>query len=225
VTDRDVVRVVIADDHPVFRHGLAVLLGGHDGVEVVAEAGTGREAIDVSAVQLPDVIVMDIAMPDVDGLAATRQIVNAHPHVAVLVLSMSEDERSVFAAMRAGARGYLLKEAGYDEIVRAVLATANGELIFGARIAQQVLGFLVAESGIHRPVFPILTDREREVLELIAQGRSNAQIAGDLSETRKTVRNHAYNIFVKLQVGDRAEALVLARDAGLGRRGTGVPDG
>ncbi len=216
MTRPDPVHLLVADDHPVFRHGLANLLGQEEDLEVVAEASTGAEAVAAAGRLVPDVVLMDIAMSDLSGIAATRQIVEANPHIAVLMLSMLDDDESVFAAMRAGARGYLLKEAEHEEIVRAVLATAHGESVFGSRIAQQVLGFLTDRGRADRRVFPGLSDREREVLELIAQGHRNAEIARSLGIAPKTVRNHAYNIFVKLQVADRAAAIIMARDAGLG---------
>jgi DNA-binding NarL/FixJ family response regulator len=209
-------RVIIADDHPVFRDGLRALLGSTGASEVVGEAATGIEAVSAATELQPDVVVMDLHMPGLNGIEATRQIVAASPHVGVLVLTMFEDDDSVFAAMRAGARGYLLKGAGQDEIVRAIHAVASGEAIFGPEIARRVMEYFSAP----RPPepFPELTDREREVLELIAQGRSNPDIARSFVLSPKTVRNHVSNIFTKLQVADRAQAIVRAREAGLGRK-------
>ena len=217
----DPIRVVIADDHPVFRDGLRGILASAPGVEVVAEAATGeggRRSCQPS--HNPDVVVMDLHMPDLNGIDATRRIVHQSPHVGVLVLTMLEDDDSVFAAMRAGARGYLLKGADKDEIVRAVRAIASGEAIFGPAIARRVIEYFSAPQTPGPPLaFPELTDREREVLDLIAQGHNNDTIARTLFLSPKTVRNHVSNIFTKLQVADRAQAIVRAREAGLGQPG------
>jgi DNA-binding NarL/FixJ family response regulator len=207
-------RVLIADDHPVYRHGLRTALDASD--EVVADAEDGSETIEQALAVQPDVIVMDLQMPGRNGIEATREIVAQSPHVAVLVLTMFEDDDSVFAAMRAGARGYLLKGADHDEIVRAIRAVASGEAIFGPAIATRLMAYFAASPDGPALAFPELTDREREVLELIARGRSNARIAQELVLSQKTVRNHVSNIFTKLQVMDRAQAIVKAREAGLG---------
>jgi DNA-binding NarL/FixJ family response regulator len=212
------VRILVADDHPLYRRGLAALLSAQDGWQVVGEEADGIGAVTAAHTQQPDVVVMDLRMPGIDGIEATRRIVATSPHVAVLVLTMYEDDGSVFSAMRAGARGYLLKGADQTEIVRAVAAVAGGEAIFGAAVAARILEFFAAG----RPrgtevVFPQLTAREHEVLDLIAAGRSNSELAATLVLSPKTVRNHVSNIFAKLQVADRAQAIVLARDAGLGR--------
>jgi DNA-binding NarL/FixJ family response regulator len=217
VTEREL-RIVVADDHPLYRRGLAALLSAQDGWDVVAEAPDGVGAVVAAHEQQPDVVLMDLSMPGIDGIEATRRIVATSPHVAVLVLTMYDDDGSVFAAMRAGARGYLLKGADQGEIVRAVAAMGDGEAIFGASVAARILEFFAAP----RPrgtevVFPQLTAREHEVLDLIAAGRSNAELAKVLVLSPKTVRNHVSNIFTKLQVADRAHAIVVARDAGLGR--------
>jgi len=211
-------RIVVADDHPLYRRGLAALLAAHDGWEVVAEVSDGIGAVTAAHAEQPDVVVMDLRMPGLDGIEATRRIVATSPHVAVLVLTMYDDDASVFAAMRAGARGYLLKGADQAEILRAVAAVAGGEAIFGPSVATRIIEFFAAA----RPrgtdvVFPQLTAREHEVLDLIAAGRSNTELAAELVLSPKTVRNHVSNIFAKLQVADRAQAIVLARDAGLGR--------
>ncbi|WP_400994683.1 response regulator [Agromyces sp. GXQ0307] len=213
------IRVVLVDDHPVYRDGLAMLLASLDGVEVVATAGDGEAAQSVIDDAEPDVVVMDVQMPRLDGIAATREAVARHPHLAVVVLTMSEDDETVFAAMRAGARGYLVKGASQHEIRSAIDAAARGELVFGAAIARRVAEFFAAgpASAPAAEVFPQLTAREREVLDLLAAGRSNPQIAQALFLSPKTVRNNVSNIFAKLQVADRAEAIVRARDAGLGR--------
>ncbi|HWP61948.1 MAG TPA: response regulator transcription factor [Candidatus Binatia bacterium] len=210
-------RILIAEDHPVYRDGLRALFAGLTDVVVIGEAATGDDAVQATAELQPDVVLMDLRMPGLDGLEATRRIVATSPHVAVLVLTMFEDDDSVFAALRAGARGYLLKGADRDEILRAVRAVSSGEAIFGPEVARRVLAFFAAPRPLPPPAFPELTDREREVLELIAQGQSNQAIAQRLGLSPKTVRNHVSNIFNKLQVADRAAAIVKAREAGLGR--------
>jgi len=208
-------RVLLADDHPVFRRGLRMLLDAQpDGAEIVGEASNGTEAVELARELQPDVVVMDLQMPELNGIEATQRIVEESPHIGVLVLTMFEDDDSVFAAMRAGARGYLLKGADQAEIVRAIHAVGSGEAIFGPHIARRVMDFF---SGERTAVpFPELTAREREVLELVAQGRSNADITRTLVLSPKTVRNHVSNVFTKLQVADRAQAIVRAREAGLG---------
>ncbi len=208
------IRVIVADDHPMFRGGLRTLISADPNMEVIAEAASGEEVIALAADQLPDVVVMDLRMPGINGIDATRAILRTSPHVAVLVVTMFQDDNSVFAAMRAGARGYLLKGADESEILRAVRAVANGEAIFGGTVAQRVLAYFAAPSPPQ--VFPELTPREREILDLVAAGRNNAEIAHELAVSTKTVRNHTANIFAKLQVADRTEALLRAREAGLG---------
>lgn len=213
----EAIRVLIADDHASFRDGLRRLLTLVPDVEVVGEAATGNDTIKQTAALQPDVILMDLQMPDLNGIEATRRILDMSPHIGILVLTMFEDNDSVFAAMRTGARGYLLKGADRGEIGRAIKAVGSGEAIFSPVIAQRLMQYFAAvTSQTHRPAFPQLTEREHEVLELIAQGRSNADIAGRLNLTAKTVRNHVSNIFNKLQVADRAQAIIRARDAGLG---------
>ncbi|MFV2175376.1 response regulator [Actinomadura sp. LOL_016] len=214
----ETIRVLITDDHPVFRQGLKGLLQAL-GVEVVGEAENGPDAVRIAAELQPDVVVMDLHMPGGNGIEATRTITRTNPRIGVLVLTMFRDDDSVFAAMRAGARGYLLKESGAEEIARAVRAVAAGEAIYGPEIARRVLMFFTDMPDPRRAAFPELTDREREVLGLIAQGRSNTDIAGTLFLSPKTVRNHVSNIFMKLHVADRAQAIVLAREAGLGESG------
>jgi DNA-binding NarL/FixJ family response regulator len=210
------IRVVVADDHPVVRAGLTALLSSLPGIEVVAVATTGREAVREVVTTKPDVAVLDLQMPDLDGFAATREICRVAPQVAVLALTMFEDDDSVFAAMRAGARGYLVKGAEQEEIARAIRAVAAGEAIFGPGVARRVLGFFAAPPRVAEP-FPELTSREREILDLLASGLPNATIGQRLGLASKTVANNVSAIFTKLQVADRAQAIVRARDAGLGR--------
>ena len=209
-------RVVIADDHPVFRRGMKALLDGEDGISVVGEAADGVEAVAVVLEVEPDVVVLDLHMPRLGGVEAAKQMIEAMPEVGVLVLTMHEDDELVFAAMRAGARGYLVKTTDDDEIVRAVQAIGAGEAIFSATIAQRMMGYFTAISSSKAVLFPQLTDRERDVLELMASGKDNASIAHRLSLSQKTVRNRVSAIFTKLQVADRAQAIVAAREAGLG---------
>ena len=213
----DRIRVLIADDHPLFRDGMHGLLDSIEETEVVGEATTGAEAIAQARTLQPDVILMDVKMPGTNGIEATRAIVAASPHISILMVTMLEDDESVFAAMRAGARGYVLKGANQAETLRAIRAVASGEAIFGPSIARRVLGFFAAARPTVPPrVFPELSERETELLALIAQGRSNQEIAQQLGLTLKTVRNHVSNIFSKLQVADRAQAVLRAREAGLG---------
>ncbi|HEY9353099.1 MAG TPA: response regulator transcription factor [Nocardioides sp.] len=209
-------RLLIADDHPAFRRGLELMLADIDDVEIVGTAETGLRAVELAEQLAPDVILMDLRMPDLDGIEATRRLSRSTPTTAVVVLTMFEDDDSVFAAMRAGARGYLLKGADQDEIARAVLAAAAGEALFGPEIARRVIAHFASGSGSTAAAFPSLTSREREVLEMVAAGKGNATIAHELMISLKTVRNHVSNIFTKLQVSGRSAAIVKARDAGLG---------
>lgn len=212
-----VLRVLVVEDHPLFRDGLRVLLDDEPMIEVVGVAGTGEDGIAAAAELEPDVVVMDLQLPDVHGLEATRRILSRSPHVQILILTMFDDDDSVFAAMRAGARGYVLKGADPADIVRCVEAVGQGEAIFGPGVADRVLGFFAARQlARHHEAFPELTLREREVLDLIASGLANDAIARRLLLSAKTVRNHISNVFTKLQVSDRAEAIVRARRAGLG---------
>ena len=209
------VRVLIADDHPLVRQGLTAALAPVPEVEIVAEASTGQAAIREAVLHRPDVVVMDLQMPDLNGIEATRELARAVPTAAVLVLTMFEDDDWVFAAMRAGARGYVLKGAEQHEIARAILAVAAGEAIFAPAVATRVLAYFTAPPVTTTP-FPELTGREREVLDLIAAGHTNHQIAEQLGLSAKTVANHVSAIFAKLQVADRTQAILRARDAGLG---------
>jgi len=212
------IRVLIADDHPLFRDGLSALLADGPDTELAGTATSGTEAVDLAIAIQPDVIVMDLHMPGLNGIEATRRIVADSPHIAVLVLTMFDDDDSIFSALRAGARGYLLKGADQEQIRAAIRAAANGEIIFGTQLAARMLAYFTAGATAPPQVFPQLTDREREVLDLVAQGRANAAIAAKLGLSQKTVRNHVSNILTKLQVADRAQAIVQARDAGLGRQ-------
>jgi DNA-binding NarL/FixJ family response regulator len=214
----DKIRVLIADDHPVYRDGLRTLLDSLPDAEVVGEAAGGEEVVEKALSVQPDVILMDLQMPGINGIEATRRILHTTPHIGVLVVTMFEDDDSVFAAMRAGARGYLLKGADQKEISRAIRSVANGEAIFAPAIAQRLISFFGMPGPPVPPQnFPELTDREREILDLIAHGRNNMEIADRLSLSQKTVRNHVSNIFSKLQVADRTEAAIRAREAGLGQ--------
>ena len=207
-------RVLIADDHLFYREGLRVMLGAVPEIQLVGEAATGDEAIERAVALQPDVVLMDLKMPGASGIEATRRIVRESPRIGVLVLTMFDDD-SVFAAMRAGARGYLLKDARLEDVVRAIDAVGRGEAIFSPSVAGRLLAYFAS----NRPVtmaFPELTEREHEILGLIAHGRTNDQIAEQLVVSIKTVRNHVSTIFSKLQVADRAQAVVRAREAGLG---------
>jgi DNA-binding NarL/FixJ family response regulator len=213
----DPLRVVIVDDHPVFLAGLKMLLDADPRTDVIGEASTGAEAIALAAQTQPDAVVMDLHLPDINGIEATRVITQTSPHIGVLVLTMYDDDDSVFAAMRAGARGYLLKGAGHGDIVHAIAAVGGGTAVFGPSIARRLIDYFATQRTVAAVApFPELTDREREILSLIAAGQNNAAIAERLFITAKTVRNHVSNIFSKLQVADRAGAIVRARKAGLG---------
>ena len=211
----DAIRVLIADDHPMFRRGLAGLLASVPETEVVGEAAAGEETIALAGQLQPDVILMDINMPGVNGIEATRRILQMNPNIGVLMLTMYEDDDSVFAAMCAGARGYLLKGADQTDLLRAITAVSRGEAIFSPGIAGRLIHYFGTLQSGAAQVLPELTEREREVLALIAQGQTNAAIAEHLVLSPKTVRNHVSTIFSKLQVASRAEAIVRARTAGL----------
>ena len=211
------IRMLIADDHPLVREGLKAALAPLPEVEIVAEAATGSAAIREAVLHQPDVIVMDLQMPELNGIDATRELARAVPSAAVLVLTMFDDDDWVFAAMRAGARGYVLKGAEQQELARAIMAVAAGEAIFGPAVATRVLAYFATPARTPTP-FPELTAREREVLDLIAAGHTNHQIAERLGLSAKTVANHISAIFAKLQVADRTQAVLRARDAGLGHQ-------
>jgi DNA-binding NarL/FixJ family response regulator len=210
------VRVVVADDHPLFREGLRSLIADSTETELVGLAADGDEAVAVALDQRPDVVVMDLRMPGLNGVDATRKIVAALPDVAVLVLTMVEEDASIFAAMRAGARGYVLKGAGPETILRSILVVAAGEAIFGAAVAARLGQFFAGGADAAPTPFPDLTSRERDILALMATGANNTTIAARLGLTEKTVRNNVSNVFAKLRVADRAAAVARARDAGLG---------
>jgi DNA-binding NarL/FixJ family response regulator len=211
------IAVLVVDDHPVFREGFAALLGSIDEVQVVGTASTGREALARVEELSPAVVVMDVQMPEMDGIEATRRLAADHPGVGVVVLTMSEDDGTLFDAVRAGARGYLLKGAEPEEVVRAITTVATGGVVFGAALALRVAEFFARPQESATAPFPELTEREREVLDLVSAGLSNAQIAARLFLSQKTVRNHVHAVLSKLQAADRAEAIVRGRDAGLGR--------
>jgi DNA-binding NarL/FixJ family response regulator len=212
----ETLRLLIADDHALVRKGLRAVLAAVPGFEVIGEAVTGREAVERATELQPDVVLMDLQMPGGGGLAATREILQLSPHIRVLVVTLFEDDDSVFAALQAGARGYVLKDADEEELVRAIRAVGRGEAIFSPAIATRVLAYFAAPRPAAPPqAFPTLTEREREVLHLIVQGAPNAVIAQRLALSVKTVGNYVSNIFGKLQVADRTEAIIRAREAGL----------
>lgn len=214
----DKIRVLIADDHPMFRLGLRMLLQPVQDMEVVGEVRTGVETVQAASDLHPDVILMDINMPELNGIEATRQIMAAQPGIGILVITMIDDD-TVITAMRAGARGYLLKGAEGEESLRAIRAVANGEVIFGPAIAERMLNFFSSKEQVkNQAPFPELTPRERDILELMAQGMTNSAIAERFVVSPKTVRNQVSTIFGKLQVMDRAQAIVKAREAGMGQR-------
>jgi DNA-binding NarL/FixJ family response regulator len=211
-------RVLLVEDHPMFRDGLARMLETVEDVEVVGEAGTGEEAVQLAEQLKPTIILMDLNLPKMSGIEATKQIIRKQPTIGILVLTMYDDDSSVFAAMRAGARGYLLKEANRNEIIRAIQAVGDGEAIFSPSIARRMMYYFEAKSKQAQvDVFPQLTEREREVLDHIARGENNAEIARVLGLNQKTVRNHVSNILSKLHASDRAHAIIMAREAGLGK--------
>jgi DNA-binding NarL/FixJ family response regulator len=214
----ETLRILIAEDHPLFRKGMTSLLSSVPEFEVIGEAKTGEEAVGRAADLQPDVVLMDLQMPEVNGIEATRRILQESPSIRVLVVTLFEDDDSVFMALRAGARGYVLKDADEEEMVRSIRTVGQGEAIFSPAIATRVLAYFAAspQGGTPPQAFPTLTDREREILHLIAQGHPNPSIARQLSLSTKTVGNYVSNIFTKLQVVDRAQAIIRAREAGLG---------
>jgi DNA-binding NarL/FixJ family response regulator len=209
------ISILIADDHPLFRRGMRSLLSQIPDFRVVGEASTGEETIRLAAELKPGVILMDLQMPGGNGLAATRAILQSHPNIRILVVTLFEDDDSVFAALRAGARGYVLKDSKDEEMVRAIRAVGNREAIFSPEIATRVLGNFTSHSADYKEIFPFLTQREREILVLLVQGFSNQSIAENLSLSEKTVSNYISNVYGKLQVSNRTQAIIKARDAGL----------
>lgn len=217
----EILRILVAEDHPLFRKGMISLLSSVPDFEVVGEAASGEEAVARATELQPDVVLMDLQMPKVNGIEATRKILQESPSVRVLVVTLFEDDDSVFMALRAGARGYILKDADEEEMVRAIQAVGRGEAIFSPAVAERVLAYFSAPHPVAPPqVFPTLTDREREILHFIAQGHPNPFIAKQLSLSTKTVGNYVSNIFTKLQVSDRAQAIIRAREEGLGNHET-----
>jgi DNA-binding NarL/FixJ family response regulator len=216
------IKVLIADDHAFYREGVRAFLSNAPDIHVVGEAGHGDEVIAKASEFQPDVILMDLKMPGTNGIEATRRIHETNPKIGVLVLTMFDDDDSVFAAMRAGARGYLLKDADKDEVVRAIVAVERGEAIFSPAIAQRMIQYFSAPSASSKKSqpgeFAELTERELEILNLIARGDNNNTIANKLSLSIKTVQNYVSSILMKLQVADRSQAIVRAREAGLGKK-------
>jgi DNA-binding NarL/FixJ family response regulator len=208
------IRILIADDHPMFRFGLRALLATETDLEVVGEATHGQEAVTLAASLKPDLVLMDINLPHLNGIEATRQILQQNPGIGILIITMFEDD-TIFAALQAGARGYILKGAEGEETLRAIRAAANGESIFSPAVAQRLSHFFAQSSTQTTIAFPDLTPRERDILRLIAQGLTNTSIADRLVLSPKTVRNQVSTIFSKLGVTDRAEAIIKAREAGL----------
>jgi DNA-binding NarL/FixJ family response regulator len=217
------IRVLVADDHPVFRRGMRAILGAEPDTELVGEATDGEEAVTRALELRPDVILMDLNMPNVNGIEATRRILEASPGTAILMLTMFEDDKSILAAMRAGAHGYVLKGADGAETIRAIHAVANGEAIFGPTITRRLTEYFATSGGDSKSssaqAFPNLTEREHEILSLMAEGYTNGAIASRLYLSPKTVRNYVSSVFTKLEVTDRSRAIVRAREAGLGTKG------
>lgn len=215
------IKVLIADDHLFYREGVRTLLGTAEEIEIIGEASNGLDVVTRASELQPDIILMDLKMPGLNGIDATRQIMQKQPNAGILVITMFDDDESVFAVMRAGARGYILKDADQEELVRAITAVYSGEAIFSPAIAQRMMNYFSnvpreGKSMVNRP-FPELTERETDILEWLAQGYSNPAIANKLSLSVKTVQNNVSNILSKLQVVDRTEAIIRAREKGLGK--------
>jgi DNA-binding NarL/FixJ family response regulator len=213
------IQILIADDHTLFRDGLVGLLNSVEDIDVIGTAQNGREAVNKAAELQPEVILMDILMPELNGIDATQAIIKDFPSMGVIMLTMFEDDESVFSAMRAGARGYILKGADQDDVLLAIRAVYRGEALFGPSIATRLMDFFSLRPSEPAQVFPELTEREHEILALIARGLSNHEIAHQLNISLKTVRNHVSNIYNKMQVTDRVQAVLRAREAGLGTEG------
>ncbi len=211
------VRVAIVDDHPVFRDGMRQLLESVDGFLVVGEGSSGEDALKLAEINAADVILMDIGMPKMNGIEATRAVLAEHPDMRIVVLTMYEESESVFAALRAGARGYLVKDATSEDITRALVSVARGDAVFGPAVAERLAAFFRVDAGSRAPApFPELTPRETEVLDLIARGFTNQEMASHFGVSLKTVQNHVSNVLAKLHVVDRTQAAIRAREAGLG---------
>ena len=212
----DRLRILIVEDHPLFRKGLRALIAGVEDFEVAGEASDGDQAVSSALDLLPDVVLMDLQLPGRSGIDAIRAIADASPTTRILVVTLFQDDDSVFAALRAGARGYILKDADEADMIRAIRAVGAGESLFSPAVAGRVLAFFASSRPVAPQIFPALTERERDILHLLAQGKSNAAIASELGLSPKTIANNVSNIFAKLQVADRSEAIVRAREAGLG---------
>lgn len=215
-TDTNNLRILIVEDHPLFRKGLRALISAEADFQIVGEASDGNEAVTAALDLLPDVVLMDLQLPGQSGINAIREIIAASPTTRILVVTLFQDDDSVFAALRAGARGYILKDTDETDMIRAIRSIAVGESLFSAAIASRVLAFFANARPVAPPIFPTLTERERDILHLLARGKSNTAIATDLNLSPKTIANNVSNIFSKLHVADRAEAIVRAREAGLG---------
>ncbi len=216
----DRLRILIVEDHPLFRKGLRALIAGVEDFEVAGEASDGDRAVTAALDLLPDVVLMDLQLPGLSGIDAIRAITAASPTTRILVVTLFQDDDSVFAALRAGARGYIFKDADEAEMVRAIRAIGAGESLFGPAVASRVLAFFASPRPVAPQIFPLLTDRERDILHLLARGKSNAAIATELGLSPKTIANNVSNIFAKLQVADRSEAIVRTREPGLGYSGS-----
>ncbi len=212
------IRILIADDHVFYREGVRTFLESESEIEVIGEADNGEEAIAKAAALHPHIILMDLKMPGMNGIDATRRIHASNPEIGVLVLTMFDDDESVFAAMRAGARGYLLKDAKKNQVVRAIIAVNGGEAIFSPAIAERMMQYFSAPAARQKNEFADLTERELEILKLIAQGDNNQTISNKLSLSIKTVQNYVSSILTKLQVADRPQAIIRAREAGFGKK-------